>query len=89
MECPVLAVNGELDLQVLPDQNLPPIEAALNKGGNKDFQLVRLPGLNHLLQTAKTGAPAEYGQIEETMAPAALETIANWLSKRVGLGPKP
>lgn len=89
VECPVLAVNGELDLQVLPDQNLPPIEAALNKGGNKDFQLVRLPGLNHLLQTAKTGAPAEYGQIEETMAPAALETIANWLSKRVGLGPKP
>jgi fermentation-respiration switch protein FrsA (DUF1100 family) len=86
VKCPVLAVNGELDLQVLPDQNLPPIEAALKKGGNKDYQLVRLPKLNHLLQTAKTGLPAEYGQIEETMAPAALETIANWLAKRAGLG---
>jgi hypothetical protein len=86
VKCPVLAVNGELDLQVLPDQNLPPIEAALKKGGNKDFQLVRLPKLNHLLQTAKTGLPAEYGQIEETMAPAALETIANWLAKRAGMG---
>lgn len=86
VKCPVLALNGELDLQVLPDQNLPHIEAALKKGGNKDFQLVRLPKLNHLLQTAKTGLPAEYGQIEETMAPAALETISNWLAKRAGMG---
>ena len=69
----MLAINGELDLQVLPDQNLPVIEAALKKGGNKDYTITRMPGLNHLLQTAKTGLPGEYRQIETTIAPAALD----------------
>ncbi|MDF7777008.1 hypothetical protein P1X14_17255 [Sphingomonas sp. AOB5] len=41
-----------------------------------------LPGLNHLFQTAETGAVAEYYQIEETMARLALETIAQWLAER-------
>lgn len=85
VKCPVLALNGELDLQVLPDQNLPPIEAALSKAGNKNLQMLRLPKLNHLLQTAKTGLPAEYGQIEETMAPVALEAISKWMRATTGL----
>lgn len=85
VRCPVLAIGGELDLQVLPDQNLPAIEAALKRGGNADVTMVRLPGLNHLFQTARTGAPAEYAQIEETMAPAALDTITAWIRKRTGL----
>jgi hypothetical protein len=80
--CPVLAINGELDLQVLPDQNVPAIEAALKQGGNKDVTVVRLPGLNHLLQPAKTGLPAEYAQIETTMAPAALDAITAWIHAR-------
>jgi len=83
--CPVLALAGELDLQVPVDQNLPVIEAALKKGGNKDYSVVRLPGLNHLFQACKTGTPAEYAQIEETMAPVALDTIATWIRKRTGL----
>jgi len=83
--CPVLAVAGELDLQVPVDQNLPIIEEALKKGGNKDYSVVRLMGLNHLLQTCKTGAPGEYAQIEETMSPIALDTIAAWIRKRTGL----
>ena len=85
IRCPVLAINGELDLQVLPGQNVPAIEAALKKGGNKDHTVLRLPGLNHLLQTAKTGLPAEYAQIEETMAPAALEAITTWIRQKTGL----
>jgi len=83
--CPVLALAGELDLQVPVDQNLPVIEAALKKGGNKDYSVVRLPGLNHLFQTCKTGTPGEYAQIEETMSPVALDTIAAWIRKRTGL----
>jgi hypothetical protein len=83
-KCPVLALIGSLDTQVLPDQNLPVIEAALKAGGNQDFRVERLPGLNHLFQTAKTGAPSEYGQIEETMAPSALQLIGDWLAARVG-----
>ena len=83
--CPVLALNGELDTQVDADQNLPAIEAALKKSGNKDFTVTRLPGLNHLLQTCKTGLPAEYVKIEETMSPAALDMMASWIVKRTGL----
>jgi pimeloyl-ACP methyl ester carboxylesterase len=83
--CPVLALNGELDTQVAADQNLPIIEAALKRGGNADVTVTRLPGMNHLLQTCKTGLPAEYVKIEETMSPAALDTIATWIQKRTGL----
>jgi pimeloyl-ACP methyl ester carboxylesterase len=80
--CPVLAINGSLDKQVLPDQNLPVIRKALEEAGNKHFEIDELPGLNHLFQTAKTGSPAEYAQIEETMSPVALEKMANWIAKR-------
>ncbi|MBI4909040.1 MAG: alpha/beta fold hydrolase [Acidobacteria bacterium] len=79
--CPVLAINGSLDLQVAPKQNLPAIEKALKEGGNKDFTVKEMPQLNHLLQTAKTGVPSEYGKIEETMSPVALDLIATWIQK--------
>ncbi len=78
VQCPVLALNGSKDLQVAPEQNLPAIRKALTDGGNQHFEIVEMPGLNHLFQTAKTGIPSEYGEIEETMAPAAMEKIAEW-----------
>ena len=77
--CPVLALNGEKDTQVPPKQNLPAIRKALEQAGNKYFEIDELPGLNHLFQTAKTGAPAEYAEIEETISPVALEKVANWI----------
>jgi hypothetical protein len=80
--CPVLAINGSLDKQVLPDQNLPAIRKALEAGGNKHFEVDELPGLNHLFQTAKTGSPMEYAQIEETMSPVALGKISSWILKQ-------
>ena len=83
VKSPVLAVNGEKDLQVPYLENLAAIEDALKSGGNKDYAVVHLPNLNHLFQTSKTGLPAEYGQIEETMAPQALEVISAWIEKRV------
>ena len=79
---PVLALNGELDLQVIPDQNLPEIEKALREAGNKDVTLRRLPGLNHLFQPATTGAPAEYATIELTMDPAVLDMVTQWIAER-------
>jgi len=85
VKCPVLALNGSLDTQVVASQNLPAIEAALKKGGNTDFEIALMPGLNHLMQTAKTGGVGEYGQIEETVAPAALDRIAGWLRRHAGL----
>ena len=80
--CPVLAINGSLDKQVLPDQNLPAIRKALDEAGNKRVEIDELPGLNHLFQTAKTGAPTEYAEIEETMSPVALEKITSWILKQ-------
>jgi uncharacterized protein len=79
---PVLALNGELDLQVPPAENLGAIEAALREGGNPDFTVRELPGLNHLFQTATTGSPMEYAQIEETMSPKAMDMVARWILER-------
>ena len=79
VHCPVLVINGSKDLQVSPEQNLPAIRAALQESGNRDVEIDELPGLNHLFQTAKTGAPTEYSQIQETMSPVALDKIASWI----------
>jgi pimeloyl-ACP methyl ester carboxylesterase len=80
--CPVLALNGEKDVQVSSAQNLPAIKKALEEGGNKHAEIDELPGLNHLFQTAKTGSPTEYAQSEETIAPVALDKIAGWILKQ-------
>ncbi len=76
---PVLALNGEKDLQVDPKQNLPEIEKALKTGGNKNFKTIELPGLNHLFQPATTGAPAEYSTIETTFSEDALKIVKDWI----------
>jgi fermentation-respiration switch protein FrsA (DUF1100 family) len=83
--CPVLAINGEKDLQVPPKENLSIIESTLAKAGNKDVTIVELKGLNHLFQHSQTGSPSEYGKIEETFAPEALDTITVWIRKHTGL----
>lgn len=81
VKCPVLAINGEKDLQVTPEENLQAIEEALEAGGNKDYTVKELPGLNHLFQTAQTGSPFEYAKIEETISPVALELIGDWIKE--------
>jgi pimeloyl-ACP methyl ester carboxylesterase len=83
LRCPVLALNGSLDVQVPPEENLGAVRAALEDGGNPDFTVRRLHGLNHLFQHAETGQPEEYVRIEETFAPEALELIADWLDEAV------
>lgn len=80
--CPVLALGGSLDIQVVAAQNLPEIEAALKSSGNRDVTVTTLPGLNHLFQTARTGGVDEYGSIEETIAPSVLQLVTEWLRKR-------
>ena len=79
VHCPVLALNGEKDLQVPPKEDLAEIAKALKKGGNTRVTTKELPGLNHLFQTCKTGAVSEYSEIEETIAPSALKVIGDWV----------
>ncbi|MGE5322206.1 MAG: alpha/beta hydrolase family protein [Actinomycetota bacterium] len=80
--CPALVLNGEKDVQVSAAQNLPAIRKALEQAGNTHFEVDELAGLNHLFQTAKTGSPREYSQIDETIAPLALKKIADWIAKQ-------
>ena len=79
VKCPVLALNGQKDLQVDPGENLRGIAEALSAGGNRHYTVRELPGLNHMLQTAES----EYAQIEETIAPVALEAMTGWILKQV------
>lgn len=79
VKVPVLALDGEKDMQVAAKVNLAAIKKALKAGGNKDITTKELPSLNHLFQTCPTGSPEEYGKIEETFSPAALEIIGKWV----------
>ncbi len=80
--CPVLAVNGSLDLQVPAAENLAAIGAALEIAGNEDYTLREFPGLNHLFQKSETGHPNEYARIEETFSPEVLDFITEWIRAR-------
>ncbi|PSQ97894.1 MAG: hypothetical protein BRD55_00365 [Bacteroidetes bacterium SW_9_63_38] len=84
VDVPVLALAGSKDQQVAPDTNQAAIAEALNADDNSDVTVRTLKGLNHLFQTAETGAPDEYGQIEETFAPKAIEIIATWIEEQTG-----
>lgn len=81
IKCPVLAINGEKDLQVPAASNLPAIETAIKSGGNDRVTTRALPNLNHLFQTANTGLVSEYSKIDETLAPSALDAVGEWLTK--------
>lgn len=78
VKCSVLAMNGSLDHQV-PPESLFGIRTSLTEGGNRKVETMIIPSLNHLFQTAKTGSEDEYGTIEETIAPIALQTIAKFV----------
>jgi pimeloyl-ACP methyl ester carboxylesterase len=83
VKCPILALNGEKDLQVAPVANLDAIKRATEKSGNKKVLTKQLPGLNHLFQESTTGSPSEYQEIEQTFSPAALNEISTWILKQI------
>jgi hypothetical protein len=79
--CSVLAMNGSRDVQVLPLANLAGIKVALEKSKSRKFETIQLEGLNHLFQHCKSCSPAEYGLLEESFAPEALEAMGKWLGE--------
>ncbi len=81
VRCPVLALNGAKDVQVAADDNLKAIREALARGGNRKVVTREFPDLNHLFQHCQTGAVAEYGALEETLAPEVLEAVSDWLAQ--------
>jgi pimeloyl-ACP methyl ester carboxylesterase len=88
VRCPVLALNGDKDLRMSAAENLSEIERALKSGGNPDYTVKQLPGLNHMFQPCATGLPDENVWVEETLAPEALELVGDWITQRAGL-PRP
>ncbi|MEG2162653.1 MAG: alpha/beta fold hydrolase [Chryseobacterium sp.] len=80
---PVLALNGEKDLQITPKENLKAIKKAFRKAKNKNMTIKKLPALNHLFQEADTGLPNEYQLIEQTYSPIMLKEVLNWLNSQI------
>lgn len=81
--CPVLALNGSEDLQVLADDNLNGIEQALKKSKSPSYEIKKLPGLNHLFQHCTKCDLNEYAKIEESFSPEVLQLMSDWLKKTI------
>jgi len=80
VQVPVLALNGQMDIQVDPVTNLSVINNVLTKNNNKYFKTYEVPGVNHLFQHCKLCTVNEYFQLDETFDPATLEMIGNWIN---------
>jgi hypothetical protein len=83
VDTPVLALFGELDLQVTPGQNRGPMEEALRAGNHPDYTIRVLPNANHLFITANTGSPAEYGSLPKEFVPEFLPMVTDWILERI------
>lgn len=76
--CPVLALNGDRDVQVTPKENLAAISNSLKHLKNK-ATAKELPGLNHFFQECKECSPKEYAKLKQTFSPKALDEISTWI----------
>jgi pimeloyl-ACP methyl ester carboxylesterase len=79
VKCPVLAISGSLDRALPTEKNLQQIHQSLRQAGRSDVTVLELFGVNHLLQTASTGAMTEFAETEETISPRALALVSGWL----------
>ena len=79
---PILIVQGDLDTQVEPS-NADKLEALARKRKNAPpVEVVKVPGVNHLLVPAKTGEVDEYGTLTEKQVSASVtDAIVTWLKK--------
>jgi pimeloyl-ACP methyl ester carboxylesterase len=81
---PVLIVQGELDTQVQPYHADKLAELARARKGDKvPVELVKVPGVNHILVPAKTGEVAEYSTLgpDAKVSPQVTSAIADFLTK--------
>ena len=79
IKCPVMALNGSKDCQVVASQSVPALRRTLPK--NKQNLIKQYDGLNHLFQHCKTGLPIEYGTIEETFSEEVIRDIITWVKQ--------
>ena len=81
LECPVLVLNSEENLNIPAKQNLDAIEEALKAGGNRRYVIREFSEVNSFFQTIQPGIPM--GEIEETISPVVLKLIGDWLLEEI------
>jgi dipeptidyl aminopeptidase/acylaminoacyl peptidase len=81
VEQPILIVHGLLDTQVLPEHadRLLAMAQARDEG---TVEIARLPRINHLLASAATGEPDEYGTLaDKRVSTDVTDSLSGWLEK--------
>lgn len=83
LSCKVLALNGEKDIEVVPSVNLDGFRKSLQKSPSKNYEVKELKGLNHYFQECHQCTTGEYAMLNETISPAAMKEISDWLNRNV------
>lgn len=83
LNCKVLALNGDRDMQVISRSNLEGYEKALAKSKSKVYTTREIPGVNHLFQECTTCTVQEHAELEQTIKPEVLEIVTRWLDENV------
>jgi uncharacterized protein len=81
---PILFVHGEMDTEIDPSNADRFAELARARSGRKgqNVAVVKVPGVNHLLVPAKTGAVDEYLSLpDKTVSHEVVTAISSWLKK--------
>ena len=73
-----MALNGDMDLQVLSEDNLPALRENLVK--NEKNVIKEYKSLNHLFQHTTPQVGLNYGAIEETISEEVLHDIQSWIN---------
>lgn len=84
LRVPVLAVFGELDVQVPPSLNAEALREAMQDAEADQLTIETVPQANHLFQTATTGSPEEYPMLEKAFAVGFLDTVTTWILVQAG-----
>lgn len=82
LRTPVLAIFGDLDLQVPSALNAPVMRRAFEEGGHTDYTIRTLAGANHLFLRATTGSPSEYPTMEKVFVEDLLPLVTEWIAAR-------
>ena len=82
VKCPLLVLNGELDLQVTHELNIGAIKETLKAAGKQNVTYRVFPKLNHLFQKCKTGSTIEYAEIDETFNQEVLDVMTDWIQSK-------
>ncbi len=79
ISCPVLVLNGTMDIQVSAKENLASYEKHLLASQAPFFDVIQLDSINHLFQKVENWDTNEYYESTETFNESVMELISDWL----------